>query len=390
MINEKMLAYGTTRSVIRELFEYGCALKRERGEDAVFDFTLGNPSVPSPKEVDEAIIKLVSSSPSAHAYTSAAGAPAVKEYLIKSLNKRFNANYREDGIVLTTGAAASLAIVFKALVSSPEENVVVLKPYFPEYKVFIETAGATCVETDFKEDLTFDVKDLEKKITDKTVAIVVNSPNNPTGVIYPESLIRELAALLEKKEKEYSHPIYIVSDEPYREIVFDGATLPFIPSIYKNTITCYSFSKSLSVPGERIGYIVIRPEVELYSTLYAAFLGAARANGYVCAPSLFQYVIKEIGEVYSDTSVYKTNRDILCEELKKYGYSCVIPQGAFYLFIKSPKGTSAEFSERAKKEGLLIVPADSFGAPGYLRIATCVKTETVKRSLPVFKKLIEE
>lgn len=389
MINEKMLKLGTTRSVIRELFEYGLKLKKEKGENAVFDFTLGNPSVPSPKEVNEAIEKIISSDFRAHAYTSASGDLAVKEKIVSSLNTRFSADYKTDGLVLTTGAAASLAVVFKALVSSSEENIVVLKPYFPEYKVFIEATGAKCVETEFKKDLSFDIEDLEKKIDKNTVAVVINSPNNPTGVVYSEKVIKDLALLLEKKEVEYSHPIYLVSDEPYREIVFDGVKLPFIPSIYKNTITCYSFSKSLSVPGERIGYIIMRPVVDNCDLLYPAFLGAARANGYVCAPSLFQKVIAEIGEVYSDTEVYKTNRDILVKELTSYGYDLVKPQGAFYLFIKSPIGSSEEFSEKAKKEGLLIVPADSFGAKGYLRIATCVKTETVINSLPIFKKLIE-
>ncbi len=389
MINEKILKWGTSRSVIRELFEYGNALKREKGEDAVCDFTLGNPSVPSPKEVNAAIKEIIDR-PNAHAYTSATGALNVREKIVKALNKRFNADYSPDGIIMTTGAAASLAIVFKALVSSADENIIALKPYFPEYKVFIESAGGVCREADFDEDLSFSLEDIERKIDKDTLAIVVNSPNNPTGAIYSEEKLRSLAALLEKKQAEYAHPIYIISDEPYREIVFDGAALPFIPKIYKNTITCYSYSKSLSVPGERIGYIIMRPTVDLYETLCYAFLGAARANGYVCAPSLFQYVIAEIGEVFSDTEVYKTNRDIFYEELKKMGYSCVKPQGAFYLFIKSPLGTSIEFSERAKKYGLLIVPADSFGAPGYLRIATCVKTETVKRSLPIFKKLIEE
>ena len=389
MINEKTLNWGTSRSVIRELFEYGNALRREKGDDAVCDFTLGNPSVPSPKEVNAAIRDIIER-PNAHAYTSAAGAPAVREKIVKALNKRFNADYSPDGILMTTGAAASLAIVFKALISSPKENIIALKPYFPEYKVFIESAGGVCVEADFEDDLSFSLEDIERKINKDTLAIVVNSPNNPTGAIYSEEKLRALAEILEKKQAEYAHPIYIISDEPYREIVFDGVALPFIPKIYKNTITCYSFSKSLSVPGERIGYIIMRPIVDLYETLYPAFLGAARANGYVCAPSLFQFVIAEIGEVYSDTAVYKTNRDILYEELNKLGYSCVKPQGAFYLFIKSPIKSSVEFSEKAKKEGLLIVPADSFGAPGYLRIATCVKTETVLRALPIFKKLIEK
>ena len=389
MINEKMLSYGSSRSVIRELFEYGNELRREKGEDAVFDFTLGNPSVLPPKELDETLIRLIKKE-GIHGYTSAQGLPSAREKIARYLNERFHADYSADGIIMTVGAAASLAVVFKAIVSSPKEEIAVLKPYFPEYKVFIESAGAKCVEVDFKEeDLSVDLDDFSSKINENTVAVVINSPNNPTGKIYDEKTIEKISELLKKRQREYGKAIYLISDEPYREILFDGATLPFIAGKYENTVTCYSYSKSLSMPGERIGYIATLPQVEDYKKLNSAFLGAARSNGYVCAPSLFQNAVAELTGVYSDTEVYKRNRDILIENLTEYGYKCYKPEGAFYLFVKSPI-KSEEFSSEAKKYGLLVVPADSFGAAGYLRIATCVKTETVKRALPVFKELAKK
>ena len=390
MIDKKMLKLGTERSAIRELFEYGNALKKEKGDGAVFDFTLGNPSVLPPEEVKASLVSLLSDE-KIHCYTSAQGAENVRIAMADKLSARFGVNYSPDRIIMTVGAAASLAILFKALVSSENEEIIVLKPYFPEYKVFIESTGGKCVEVDFNEDdLSVNFDDLKSKINENTVAVVVNSPNNPTGLVYSDSDLRRLADILEEKQRQFSHPIYIVSDEPYREVVFDGVTVPFVPKIYKNTIITYSYSKSLSLPGERIGYIAMLDDVDLAEPIYYACLGAMRSNGYVCAPSLFQRLVADLPEVYSDTKVYEKNRNTLLSHLEKWGYKCFKPQGAFYLFVKSPIESSLEFSNEAKKYGLLVVPADTFGASGYLRIATCVKPETVEGALPVFKLLADK
>ncbi len=389
MIDEKMLNLGTERSAIRELFEYGNELKKTVGNNKVFDFTIGNPSVLPPKEVKD-LIKTLLDDEKIHGYTSAQGAEKVRIAMAKKLSERFNADFSPNRIIMTVGAAASLSIVFKALISSKDEEIIVLKPYFPEYKVFIEGTGGKCAEVGFNDDLSIDFDDFISKINKNTVAVVVNSPNNPTGLVYSEDTLKRLAEILEKKQREFAHPIFIVSDEPYREIVFDGAVVPFIPKIYKNTVITYSYSKSLSIPGERIGYIAIPSGVDLEEPLYLACLGAMRVNGYVCAPSIFQRLVAEMPEIYSDTTVYENNRNRLIENLGKWGYKCFKPHGAFYLFVKSPLKSSVDFSNEAKKLGLLVVPADSFGAKGYLRIATCVSPGTVEGSLPIFKSLAEK
>lgn len=391
MLNEKMLSLGTKRSVIREIFEYGNKRRAEIGAENVFDFSLGNPSIPAPDEVNQKLIKLISETDPVklHGYTSAQGDPTVRQTIAQSINKRFGTGATPDLIYMTCGAAASLTITLNALVNSGDE-VIALAPFFPEYRVFAEKAGAKfvvskCRESDFQIDFT----SLENAINENTKAIIVNSPNNPTGVVLSEDTIKEFAALLNKKQKEYGKNIFIICDEPYRELAY-GVEVPYIPNYYDNTIVCYSYSKSLSLPGERIGYIFVSPKTEKSAEIYAAVCGAGRALGYVCAPSLLQFAVKECVELTSDVSVYKKNRDILYNNLTEYGYNCAKPDGAFYLFVKSPEPDANAFCERAKKYELLLVPSDSFGFEGYVRISYCVSTSQIEKSLPYFKKLIEE
>ncbi|MGI6116790.1 MAG: pyridoxal phosphate-dependent aminotransferase [Bilifractor sp.] len=393
MINETMKQLGNVRSVIRDLFEYGKKRKAIVGEDKVFDFSLGNPNVPAPAAVNQTFCDLLSGKDDVylHGYTSAQGDADTRRAIAENLNSRFGTHFGADNLYMTCGAAASLKISITALHTDGDE-MIVLTPFFPEYRVFVETAGAKLVAVD-SDPATFqiDFDRLEPAVTEKTKAIIVNSPNNPSGVVYPESAVIKLAALLEKKSEEYGHPIYMITDEPYRELVYDDTTVvPYVTKYYKNTIVCYSYSKSLSMPGERIGYVLVPDELEDSADVYAAVCGAGRALGYVCAPSLSQHVIEKCTGMVSDLSVYRENRDLLLKELTKYGYQCVYPDGAFYLFVKAMEPDAVAFSERAKKHDLLLVPADSFGTPGYVRIAYCVKTDMIRRSLPAFRALAEE
>lgn len=391
MVNEKMFALGTNRSVIREIFEYGNKRRAEIGSENVFDFSLGNPSIPAPKEVNEIMVKLLTEIDPVkiHGYTSAQGDPTVRSAIADSINKRFGIGATPDLIYMTCGAAASLTITLNAIINNGEQ-VIALAPFFPEYRVFAEKAGAEFVVSKCREeDFQIDFDDLENTITEKTKAIIVNSPNNPTGVVLSEQTIKELSLLLNKKQKEYGKNIYIICDEPYRELAY-GVEVPYIPSYYDNTIVCYSYSKSLSLPGERIGYIFVSPKADSKNEIYAAVCGAGRALGFVCAPSLLQLTVKECVDLTSDVSVYKKNRDILYNALSEYGYTCVSPDGAFYLFVKSPEKDANAFCEKAKKYDLLLVPSDSFGFEGYVRISYCVSTSQIERSLPYFKKLIDE
>ncbi|HCO28038.1 MAG TPA: pyridoxal phosphate-dependent aminotransferase [Lachnospiraceae bacterium] len=392
MISKKMYELGSKRSVIREIFEYGNQRKKEVGAENVYDFSLGNPSVPAPKAVDQAIREILDTEdPMAiHSYTSAQGSEECREALAKSLNQRFNTHFTADNFYMTVGAAASISICFKALANEGDEFIT-FAPFFPEYQCFVEATGGTLVVVPAKEDdFQIDFTQFEKLCNEKTKAIIVNSPNNPSGVVYSEKTIQKLVEFLEKKQKEYGHAIYLISDEPYREIVYDGYQVPFLTKYYNNTFICYSFSKALSLPGERIGYVIVPDEMENAKEVYAAVCGAGRALGYVCAPSLFQKVVAKCADEVSDLSVYKKNRDLLYNGLVSMGFQCVKPEGAFYLFVKAFGENAEEFCERAKKYDLLLVPGTGFGCPNYVRISYCVTTEQIERSLPAFEKLAKE
>ena len=381
MINNKMAELGKVRSVIREIFEYGNKRRAEIGAENVLDFSLGNPSIPAPEKVREIMARLITETDPVklHGYTSAQGDPTVRKAISDSITDRFGVSASPDLIYMTCGAAASLTISLTAIVNSGDE-VIALAPFFPEYRVFAEKAGAN-----FQIDFTA----LEKAINKNTKAIIVNSPNNPTGVVLSEETIIKLSNLLNEKQTEFGTSIYIICDEPYRELVY-GMEVPYIPAFYDNTIVCYSFSKSLSLPGERIGYIFVSPKTDNPTDIYAAVCGAGRALGFVCAPSLLQYTVKECIGLTADVDVYKKNRDILYNSLSEYGYKCAKPDGAFYLFMKSPEEDANAFCERAKKYELLLVPSDSFGYEGYVRISYCVSEKQILKSLPAFKALMEE
>ncbi len=392
MISEKMTQLGTKRSVIREIFEYGRKRKAEIGAENVFDFSLGNPSIPAPDSVQKVMNKLITEKNPVllHGYTSAQGDMNVRKAMADSINKNFNIKADPDLIYMTCGAAASLTVTLNAIVNEGDE-IIVLAPFFPEYKVFIEKAGAKAVIVKCREsDFQIDFDALDTAITDKTKAIIVNSPNNPSGVVLSEETIIALASLLNRKAQEFGNDIYIIADEPYRELVYGGIKVPYIPEYYNNTIVCYSFSKSLSLPGERIGYIFVSPNVNDCRTLYAAVCGAGRALGFVCAPSLLQYTVAELVGETADIEVYKKNRDLLYNALTEYGFSAARPDGAFYLFVKSPESDANAFCEKAKKYELLLVPGDDFGYKGYVRISYCVSTEMIEKSLPAFKELMNE
>lgn len=392
MINQKMKNLGQNASAIRELFEYGKRRKAEIGEDKVYDFSIGNPNVPSPSIVNETLINLIQNTDSVklHGYTSAAGDIQVRKQIANYLNNKYNANTNENLIYLTVGAAGSLTITLNALLNQDDE-VVVFTPYFPEYKVFVEKAGGIlkCISS-LKDSFKPDLEELEKAITTNTKAIIINYPNNPTGVVLNKEDVEKLSKLLLKKQEEYKHPIYIISDEPYRELVYDVEEMPYITNYYHNSIVCYSFSKSLSLPGERIGYIMMSEQMDQAKDVFAGICGSGRALGFVCAPSLFQYMIPACLGKTSDLEYYKHNRDLLSKALTSYGYEVVQPDGAFYLFVKALNKDATKFSEYAKKYELLIVPSDSFGCSGYVRISYCVSTKQIKDALPLFKQLFED
>ena len=390
MVSERMKGLGTARSVIRELFEYGKVRAAQVGAENVFDFSIGNPSVPSPAAVNETAIRLLREQPDLiHAYTSAQGAQDARQRFADSLNRRFGAHYTADRFYLTVGAAASLCCVLNGL-SCPGDEFVVFAPYFPEYKVFIEGAGATMVLIPPEIDafqINFDA--FQQAVTPHTKGVLVNSPNNPSGVVYSKKTLERLAAILTEKSREYGHPIYLISDEPYREIVYTGVEVPWVPHIYRDTIVCYSFSKSLSLPGERAGYVLVPQEVTEGDDVYAAVAGAGRSLGYVCAPSLFQQVTSLCCDMTADIKIYEENARLFVSALREMGYHVVEPGGAFYLFPRTLEPDDVAFSERAKKLDLLIVPGSGLGAPGHVRISYCVQTETIRRALPKFQALAD-
>ena len=391
MLNEQMYEYGSKSSVIRELFAYGLERRKIVGEDKVYDFSIGNPSIPAPAEVKEALLELLEEPAEAlHGYSPAAGDPEVRKTLADSVNRKFGMRYTADNFYMTVGAAASLSISVKAL-TTPGDEFITFAPFFPEYAVWVETAGAKLVVTPADTaDFQIDFEAFEKLLSPKTKGIILNSPNNPSGVVYSEETIQRLSELLTKKQKEYGTSIYLITDEPYREIVYDGMEVPFVPNYYKNTLVCYSYSKSLSLPGERIGYIIVPDEADDGKKVMTAVAGAGRALGYVCAPVLFQKAIARCVDVPCDVSAYKKNRDLLYHGLTDLGYECVRPQGAFYLFVKSPEPDAKAFSERAKKYDVLVVPGDSFGCTGYVRVSYCVSEQTIKDALPVFAEIMKE
>lgn len=390
-MNLKMMNLGKKPSVIREIFEYSNRRKAEIGAENVFDFSLGNPSIPAPKAVNDTIARLVTegNSVALHGYTSAAGDMAVRTKIAENIKSRFGADASAQNIYMTCGAAASLTVSLKAVCNEGDE-VILLAPYFPEYDVFVENANAVSVAVcGVGNNFDLDLVALEKAISEKTAAIIINSPNNPTGNVISAEQIEALAALLKEKSKEYAKSIYIIADEPYRELTY-GVEVPYIPNYYDNTIVCYSYSKSLSLPGERIGYIFVSPKCEGANDIFAAVCGAGRSLGFVCAPSLMQRVASECDGMTADISEYDKNRRLLYDGLKEIGYTAVEPKGAFYLFVKSLEEDANAFCERAKKYELLLVPSDSFGAKGYVRISYCVAYDTIKRSLSAFKALYDE
>ncbi|MBR3811741.1 MAG: pyridoxal phosphate-dependent aminotransferase [Agathobacter sp.] len=390
--NKQAYELGSKRSAIRELFEYGKQRAAVVGAENVYDFSLGNPTVPAPDCVDETIRQLTEEMDciSLHGYTSAQGDEETRTAIADFLNQTHGTNFTAKNLYITMGAAASLSIAFHALTTSQEDEFIAIAPFFPEYKVFVEATGASLkvVPADtINFQIPFD--ELEKRLNPHTKGIIINSPNNPSGAVYSKETIVKLAALLEEKEREYGHPIFIIADEPYREIAYDGVEVPFVTKYYANTLVCYSYSKSLSLPGERIGYILVPQEAYESQALYAAVAGAGRSLGYVCAPSMMQKVIVRCQGQTGDVLAYKKNRDLLYEGLTKIGYECFKPQGAFYMFVKALEDDANAFCERAKQQDLLIVSGDGFGCPGYVRISYCVDEEMIKRSFGAFEKLYD-
>ena len=392
MISDKMTAFVQGSSVIRAMFEEGKNMAKKYGQENVYDFSLGNPNVPAPASVNKAIKDIIDEEDSVfvHGYMSNSGYEDVRASIAASLNKRFGAGFAENNIIMTVGAAGGLNVILKTLLN-PEDEVITFAPYFGEYRSYVGNYDGKLVVVSPDTD-TFQPKfdEFEQKITAKTRAVIMNNPNNPTGVVYSEETLKKLAVIMEKKQKEYGTDIYLISDEPYRELVYDGVTVPYPTKYYKNTIIGYSYSKSLSLPGERIGYLVIPSEVSDYENVSAAANVATRILGFVNAPSLMQRVVGRCVDAEVNIEPYNRNRELLYNSLKEYGYECVKPQGAFYLFVKSPSEDETEFVNAAKKHHILVVPGSSFACPGYVRIAYCVAYDTIKNSLPGFKELAQE
>lgn len=392
MLSKEMIKLGKVRSVIRETFEYGRKRAAQIGNDNVFDFSLGNPSIPAPPEVDLALKELLSTQDSValHGYTSAAGDPQVRKTVADHIKSKFGTDISADYIYMTAGAAASLCISLKAMVNQGDE-VIVFAPFFPEYKVFVEATGAKLiVSAPLADDLQIDTSNFANLVTPATKAVIINSPNNPSGVVYNQQYISEVCSILQSKAKQYGHPIYLIADEPYRELVYANTDVPYLMNYYANTVVCYSYSKSLSLPGERIGYIAVNPAAEDAQDLFAGIAGAGRALGYVCAPSLFQRVVAKCIDKTADIAAYARNRDALYNGLTELGYSCIRPDGAFYLFVKSPEKDANEFCKKAREYELLLVASDDFGCKGYVRIAYCVSYDQIIRAMPAFQKLIQQ
>lgn len=394
MVSEKMHDLGTKKSTIRTIFEFGRKRAAEVGEENVYDFSIGNPNVPAPAKVNETIIEVLKEMDSCqlHGYTVAPGDPAVREAIAASINRRFGTSFSGKNLFMTSGAAAAITICFKALTEDQgESEFITFAPYFPEYKCFVEAVGG-CLKVVPADTETFQIQfdRFKEMLNPNTRAVIVNSPNNPSGVVYSEETIRQLARILAEKAQEFGHPIFIISDEPYRELVYGGIKVPYIPKYYRDTLVCYSWSKSLSLPGERIGYIVVPDEIADFGLVYGAIAGAARVLTHVNASSLFQRVVARCVDEPANIAAYEHNGNLLYNGLVEAGFQCLKPQGAFYLFPKALEEDDYAFCERAKKYDLLLVPGADFGCPGYFRAAYCIKTETIERSLPAFKKLAAE
>ena len=393
MVSKEMWALGANRSVIRDLFEYGLRQAAVVGPENVFDYSLGNPSIPSPPQVNDAVRAILADTDSVtvHGYTPAIGDFATRKAIADDLNQRYAAGVRPENLFICCGAAPGLIAVFRALAATPQAEFIAIAPYFPEYKPFVDCAGAklTVVPAD-TEHFQINLDAPAERITPNTQAVIVNSPNNPAGTVYTAETLTALGKLLDSRAAQYGHPIYILADEPYRELVYGGVEVPFIPNLYRNTIVCYSYSKSLSLPGERIGYLYVPDSAQDSAELYAAIAGAARAGGHVCAPSLWQKVIARCAGLRPDLAAYDRNRRTLQSALTAMGYRMASPDGAFYLFIQAPGGDDVAFSEKAKAKNLLVVPGTGFGCPGWFRICYCVSPEMIQRSLPAFQALIGE
>lgn len=392
MLNETAYTLGSNRSCIRELFEYGRKQAAIVGPENVFDYSLGNPSIPSPPEVNQAIRDILADTDSLalHGYTSAVGDWETRKAISDDLNRRYGAQTHPEDFFLGCGAAPELVSVFRTL-AVPGGEILAIAPYFPEYKPFAEESGLQfrVVPPDLPE-FQINLTAVEAMLTPHTQALILNSPNNPSGVVYTRQTLQALAELLEKIAEAFGHPIYLISDEPYRELVYGGVEVPFVPLIYRDTVICYSYSKSLSLPGERIGYVYVSAQAADSKKLYAAIAGAARGCGHVCAPSLWQKVIARCTHLRPDLESYDRNRKALYEGLTALGYEMAKPDGAFYLFVKAPGGDAAAFSEKAKQKNLLLVPGDDFGCPGYFRVCYCVSYDMIQRSLPIFAQLLQE
>ena len=393
MLNNTMYELGAMRSCIRELFEYGLRQAKAVGKENVFDYSLGNPSIPAPALVNESIRDIVENENTlqVHGYTSAAGYDGVRKAVADDLNARFQAGVRPENLFFTCGAAPALVSVLKALITGPEAEILTVAPFFPEYCPFTEANGGkfTVVPPDM-EHFQINFEALEAAVNANTQGVIINSPNNPSGVVYTRETLERLAAILRAKGEEFGHPVYLIADEPYRELVYGGVQAPWVPAIYENTVVCYSWSKSLSLPGERIGYVFVPDACADSENLYAACAGAARICGHVCPPSLLQRVVARCVTQMPDLEAYDENRTLLYQELTAMGYTVAKPDGAFYLFIAAPGGDSEAFSEKAKQKNLLVVPGTSFGCREYFRICYCVSNDMIRRSLPVFAELIKE
>ena len=392
MIDQKLAAWGRSGNIIREIAEYGAEQAKIVGADHVYNFTIGSPSIDPPACVFETMDRLRATVPAweLHTYAPAAGLPDVREKAAEYLTRSFGVPYRKQDIIITCGTSTCLAVMTKVLLSAGG-RAMTFTPYFMDYKYYAESVGSTLTECPTVPDtFQLNLEAAERALTPDTMMLILNSPNNPSGVVLRREGLEGLARLLERKQEEYGHPIYIVADEPYRDLVYDGQEVVYLPSIYKNTIYCYSFSKSMSLPGERVGFMALPQDLDDYDDIFSASMAAIRAFGYICVSSMWQRVAIDCLGATSDISVYKGNRDRLYGALTEMGYTCVYPDGAFYLFMKTPEPDAEAFCRRAMKENLLVVPGDSFGTPGYVRLAYCVSPDVIERALPTFRALAEE